>query len=779
MNNMSFSFSSKASTLERLTARLSLLRLCDQVIVPAKEWQALPGEIVNQVLERFSDAKLAIRSSAVAEDTLENSFAGAHLSITNVNSSAARISMAINDVFASYTQPHADDQVLIQPMVERVAISGVVLTRDLDTGSPFYVINYDDFSGRTDTVTGGAESKTLLVHRSRPKALKSARFRKLIDGVIEIESITDTSNLDIEFCINGDDDIFVLQVRPLAARKRWTAPTDKIIDQSLSDIRSRIASGMNPIAGIAGKRTIYGEMPDWNPAEMIGTTPRPLALSLYKALITDRVWADARAHMGYRRVAEPLMKDFCGHPFIDVRLSFNSFLPAGLDQPFADDLVCYQLDLLANDLDLHDKIEFDIAVTCRDFNFARQRSRLKAAGFTANSLDGFEFAIDRVTQNALSAEDGSLRKLTTLTQDLEIASRDQPVNLGLKTTIEQIRRKGTLPFSKLARHGFIGVLFLKSLVARGVLTPEDEETFMRGIITVASEFVRDMQRASKGDIEQRDLLARYGHLRPGTYDILSWRYDERPDIYLGHAGPAAFEIPAAFQPSKKQMAGIARLNSEMGFHIEAGQLLNYIIEAIKAREQSKFSFTRAVSDMLSMLSAWGDKNGFSRDDLSFLAIDQLIGNIDVSALRDRISESRENFRLTKAIRLPHIIVEPSDIDVVRMPLGKPNYISSQSVTATARVLDGHTASDIDGCIVLIESADPGFDWIFSHPISGLITKYGGANSHMAIRCAEFGLPAAIGCGERRFSLLASAHIIELNCATHSVTPVSYRNSNFS
>ena len=39
-------------------------------------------------------------------------------------------------------------------------------------------------------------------------------------------------------------------------------------------------------------------------------------------------------------------------------------------------------------------------------------------------------------------------------------------------------------------------------------------------------------------------------------------------------------------------------------------------------------------------------------------------------------------------------------------------------------------------IILIENADPGYDWIFSHKIIGLVTKYGGANSHMTIRCSE-------------------------------------------
>ena len=33
----------------------------------------------------------------------------------------------------------------------------------------------------------------------------------------------------------------------------------------------------------------------------------------------------------------------------------------------------------------------------------------------------------------------------------------------------------------------------------------------------------------------------------------------------------------------------------------------------------------------------------------------------------------------------------------------------------------------------------------------LITKYGGANSHMAIRCSELNIPAAIGVGEKNFT----------------------------
>ena len=64
---------------------------------------------------------------------------------------------------------------------------------------------------------------------------------------------------------------------------------------------------------------------------------------------------------------------------------------------------------------------------------------------------------------------------------------------------------------------------------------------------------------------------------------------------------------------------------------------------------------------------------------------------------------------------------------------------------------------------MIQNADPGYDWIFSRNIGGLITAYGGSNSHMAIRCVELSIPAAIGCGERMFVKLKNSGVIYLNC----------------
>ena len=73
--------------------------------------------------------------------------------------------------------------------------------------------------------------------------------------------------------------------------------------------------------------------------------------------------------------------------------------------------------------------------------------------------------------------------------------------------------------------------------------------------------------------------------------------------------------------------------------------------------------------------------------------------------------------------------------------------------------------------MLIPQADPGYDWLFGCNIGGLITQYGGANSHMAIRAAEIGLPAAIGVGDKLYDKLSKAQSLELDCANQTIREV--------
>ena len=96
-------------------------------------------------------------------------------------------------------------------MVQNTTCSGVVFTHDLNTGAPYYVVNYDDATGTTNTVTSGAgeySNRTLYVHRSSAERLRSDRFKSLITAVQELEKILESDLLDIEFAIDQKLNVF-------------------------------------------------------------------------------------------------------------------------------------------------------------------------------------------------------------------------------------------------------------------------------------------------------------------------------------------------------------------------------------------------------------------------------------------------------------------------------------------------------------------------------------------------------------------------------------------
>ena len=53
----------------------------------------------------------------------------------------------------------------------------------------------------------------------------------------------------------------------------------------------------------------------------------------------------------------------------------------------------------------------------------------------------------------------------------------------------------------------------------GVISPMQLERFKSSINSVASEFVEDLSKFSENEIDYEILMEKYGHLRPGTYNI--------------------------------------------------------------------------------------------------------------------------------------------------------------------------------------------------------------------------------------------------------------------
>lgn len=141
-----------------------------------------------------------------------------------------------------------------------------------------------------------------------------------------------------------------------------------------------------------------------------------------------------------------------------------------------------------------------------------------------------------------------------------------------------------------------------------------------------------------------------------------------------------------------------------------------------------------------------------------------------------IASMMTNRELNNKLVLPPIIFSEKDFDIIHPYMPRPNFITQKKIKGKLiklKKVEKPNIKSIEGNIIMIENADPGYDWIFTRNPAGLITKYGGVASHMSIRCAEFGIPAAIGCGFL-FDQLSYVSFVVLDCKQGKITPIGGR-----
>ena len=288
---------------------------------------------------------------------------------------------------------------------------------------------------------------------------------------------------------------------------------------------------------------------------------------------------------------------------------------------------------------------------------------------------------------------------------------------------------------------------------------------MRSFSTITTEFLNDQAKVNRKTLSYNSFIRKYGHLRAGTYDLKSKNYKELGKKVLSNHNLKKIIHHKTFTLSDIKKRKISRLLGRKKIDLNADELFLYMEKSIKAREYSKFIFTKSINIILEKIKQFSRNLKISLFDMEYLTIKEIISaqKFPKNKIMNKISLNKKRQLLNKKVQLPEIILEKENAYIGASVVSTPNFVTDQNVTSEVIYISKISKKILDNKIILLEKADPGFDYIFSFKIRGLITKYGGANSHMTIRCNELNIPAAIGCGKTLFSKLKLSNKVNLNC----------------
>ena len=362
----------KLSTKAQNLDILQKLRLQKSVIpkffkYSVEEWITDKDRIIKILLKKLNK-KIIIRSSYILEDSEKNSMAGEFEGFSNVKNTKKDIFDSVTNLIKQYKKKskkklhYLKSEIIFQNMILNTRLSGVLTNFCIKDGSFYYVINYDDVSGSTDSVTSGSKTggRVINIFRDDTTGVRSQKLKKVIESTKEIEIKIGVKPIDLEFAIDKNGNVNIFQIRPLTTSKNWKKISSTKLKKTLNE-NKKLFVKINKINKRYGNLPIFGLMPDWNPAEMIGYQPNALSYSIYKEIITDNAWSTARKEMGYKKVSRPLMYKFTGKPYIDARLSFYSLIPNNISNNISKKIVNHWSKILMSKPYLHDKIEFEIA----------------------------------------------------------------------------------------------------------------------------------------------------------------------------------------------------------------------------------------------------------------------------------------------------------------------------------------------------------------------------------------------------------------------------------
>ena len=706
---------------------------------------------IENIVDSFSK-KIMIRSNSSSEDKEYSSSAGKYLSIGPIETNDLETIKKSWEMVVDSYEEQDNQSVIFQNYIENAKSVSVLTSYKVGSDSAYRTFS-TYYGSETDAITSGkySEINNFFMHRSfdiLPK--KYEKYNVYLKIITQLEDLFKNKQLDIEMVLDKNNSPQLLQVRPLMGKKlnKESIFEEKdVIDRNLKNYKKLNKT----TADRFGTNQIYSNMSDMNPAEMIGKKPDNIAFGLYKFMFTDTTWNIQRGEFGYRKYSGgKLMELFNNVAYINVNHSLNSFLTRNLQKESCEEIINYQLNKLKENPHLHDSIEFDISRSSYVFDTVEEFSKEYKNIISPSEIIKWHNDLIQIdTQNKSTLEKNKKIILSTFSK------LDKSFEYSKKENIKLIRDTMALPFTHHSRLGFVYFAQLNSLLEKEVISEDQKKLLLLSVNSISTKMKADAYEVKIGKKTLEGFLDVYGHIRAGNYNLLSSNLKNNLNFTESLINNSEQPLEDNILP-KDIYTNIEEYFTINEIPLKASAWIDMFQEGISTRENSKFYYTKGIDGILSEIS---EKN---------TSDSELFDLLDIEFNEENTSDMR-----LKNVLMPDLITSNEDFYFYEEMSKNGNYIGQGTVIGDVLLIENEAnrPNNLENKIVVIPAADPGWDWIFNYKIKSLVTKYGGPNSHMAIRCAEHNIPAILGVGENNFTVISNSKSLKIDFSNEGFSNV--------
>lgn len=716
----------------------------------------LPSDL-DEHYRRIGAGKVAVRSSAIGEDSGDASFAGQYETVLNVEGPTA-LRLAIEDCLRSlddarataYRADHADQSevrmnIVVQRMVDARA-AGVLFTANPVNARRDQIV-VDAVAGLGETLVSGQATPDhwLLARdgsvfekdiRGRYSVLTDAELTLLLDGALRAETQYGAP-LDMEWAIEQSGELRWLQARPITQLP--ADPNEFDTDPKPDDVYT------------------------WcNIGEMMPGAVTPLTLS-----VTGR-GIDIGMQRTYRRIGAQVPPGdgvryvgmFYGHLFINLTtLSELAADVAGSTKSQMCVALCGR--------DIEEVADPEPRSTLRRaINGARYFALLLSAAKHRKELDSLRSNLDLPgSGSALELHRAIDNRLPQLWKAYELHLLSSSSSGALSPILLGILAKGEEPTQ--AHHAEVAQMLagakdvesadiaegVERVVNRLLENPAAGEAFVSADPEAALSWLRSEDAAAAGEEFER-YLARHGHRAVRELELRQqgWAVNPAPLIASLQSG-----LRARLQHATSNRPDTGRL-TDTSSHPFLRRMLPLAHAAIRSREHTKSALVAVTTAFKHAYRALGSRMVeealLPDQDAVFFLTHQELGELtegrrdlaDLALSRRRVVDYQMPLHFPQIFRnRPEPLrLEPLEGEDGAL-IGKP--VSRGTVTGRARVVETleEAAALQAGEILIAPITDVGWTPYFGL-IAGLATDVGSAVSHGAVVAREYGLPAVVNLG---------------------------------